>query len=57
MKINNTQVVDTYAEAFSMCSAKVIIITAESDYWALGAAQSYDWNGYICHWLQMRSGY
>ena len=39
MKINSTQVIDTYAEAFSMWSAKVII-TAESDYWALGAAQA-----------------
>ena len=39
MKINNTQIVDTYAEAFSMWSAKVII-TAEPDYWALGAAQA-----------------
>ena len=33
MKINNTEIVDTYAEAFSMWSAKVII-TAENDYWA-----------------------
>ena len=39
MKINNTQIDDTYAEAFAMWSAKVII-TAESDYWALGAAQA-----------------
>lgn len=39
MKINKTEIVDTYAEAFSMWSAKVII-TAETDYWALGAAQA-----------------
>ena len=39
MKINNTEIVDTYAEAFSMWSAKVII-TAETDHWALGAAQA-----------------
>ena len=31
MKINNTEIVDTYAEAFGMWSAKVII-TAENDY-------------------------
>ena len=30
MKINNTEIVDTYAEAFGMWSAKVII-TAEND--------------------------
>ncbi len=39
MKINNTEIVDTYAEAFSMWSAKVII-TAENDYWAEGAARA-----------------
>ena len=39
MKINNTEIIDTYAEAFSMWSAKVII-TAENDYWAEGAARA-----------------
>ena len=39
MKIKNTQIVDTYAEAFSMWSAEVII-TAENDEWALAAAQA-----------------
>ena len=39
MKINNTEIVDTYAEAFGMWSAKVII-TAENDYWAEGAARA-----------------
>lgn len=39
MKINKTIIDDTYAEAFSMWSAKVII-TAESDYWAMGAARA-----------------
>tara|TARA_B100001996_G_scaffold375208_1_gene354844 strand:- start:579 stop:1466 length:888 start_codon:yes stop_codon:yes gene_type:complete len=39
MKINKTEIIDTYAEAFSMWSAKVII-TAENDHWAHGAAQA-----------------
>ncbi len=39
MRIKNTEIVDTYAEAFSMWSSKVII-TGENDYWALGAARA-----------------
>ncbi len=39
MYINSTEVVDTYAEAFKMWGTRVII-TAEDDYWAMGAARS-----------------
>ena len=39
MKIKNTEIVDTFAEAFKMWGAR-IIITAETPQWALAAAQS-----------------
>ena len=39
MKIRSTEITDTFAEAFKMSAAR-IIITAESDYWAMAAAQS-----------------
>ena len=39
MKIKNTEIVDTYAEAFKMWGTR-IIITAESKQWALAAARS-----------------
>lgn len=39
MKINSTEIVDTFAEAFKMWGSR-IIITAESRQWALAAAQS-----------------
>jgi len=39
MKINSTEIADTYAEAFKMWGARVII-TAETRQWALAAAQS-----------------
>jgi formylmethanofuran--tetrahydromethanopterin N-formyltransferase len=39
MKIQNTEIVDTYAEAFKMWAAR-IVITADSDAWALEAARS-----------------
>lgn len=39
MKINSTDIADTYAEAFKMWAAR-IIITAETREWALAAAQS-----------------
>ena len=39
MKINSTEIADTYAEAFKMWGARVII-TAETQQWALAAAQS-----------------
>ncbi len=39
MRINKTEVVDTFAEAFEMCGARVII-TADSKQWARAAAAS-----------------
>lgn len=39
MKIKNTEIIDTFAEAFKMWGAR-IIITAETRQWALAAAQS-----------------
>ena len=39
MKIKNTEIVDTFAEAFKMWAAR-IIITAETKQWAMAAAQS-----------------
>jgi len=39
MKIKSTEIVDTFAEAFTMWSAE-IIITAKNNEWALAAAQS-----------------
>jgi len=39
MKIKSTEIADTYAEAFKMWGARVII-TAETRQWALAAAQS-----------------
>ena len=39
MKIKNTEIVDTFAEAFKMVGAR-IIITAETKQWAMAAAQS-----------------
>ncbi len=39
MKIQSTEITDTFAEAFKMSAAR-IIVTAESDYWAMAAAQS-----------------
>ena len=39
MKIKSTEIVDTFAEAFKMWAARVII-TAETRSWALAAAQS-----------------
>src|SRR5690606_16340324 len=39
MKIKNTEIVDTFAEAFKMWGSR-IIITAETKQWALAAAQS-----------------
>ena len=39
MKINSTEIADTYAEAFKMWAARVII-TAETQQWALAAAHS-----------------
>jgi formylmethanofuran--tetrahydromethanopterin N-formyltransferase len=39
MKIKNTEIVDTFAEAFKMWGARVII-TAESRQWVMAAAQS-----------------
>ncbi len=39
MKINATEIIDTFAEAFSMWGSRVII-TAETAQWALAAAQA-----------------
>ena len=39
MKINNTEIIDTFAEAFKMHGSRVII-TAETDEWAMAAARS-----------------
>jgi formylmethanofuran--tetrahydromethanopterin N-formyltransferase len=39
MKIKNTEIVDTFAEAFKMWGSR-IIITAETKQWAMAAAQS-----------------
>jgi formylmethanofuran--tetrahydromethanopterin N-formyltransferase len=39
MKIKSTEIVDTFAEAFKMCGARVII-TAATKQWAMAAAQS-----------------
>jgi len=39
MKIKNTEIVDTFAEAFKMWGSR-IIITAETSQWALAAARS-----------------
>jgi formylmethanofuran--tetrahydromethanopterin N-formyltransferase len=39
MRINTTEIVDTFAEAFAMRAARVII-TADTDRWAAAAAQS-----------------
>jgi formylmethanofuran--tetrahydromethanopterin N-formyltransferase len=39
MKINETEIVDTFAEAFEMCGAR-IIITADTKQWARAAAAS-----------------
>ena len=39
MQIQNTEIVDTFAEAFKMWGARVII-TGETPYWAMAAAQS-----------------
>jgi formylmethanofuran--tetrahydromethanopterin N-formyltransferase len=39
MKIKSTEIVDTFAEAFKMCGTRVII-TAETQEWAMAAAQS-----------------
>ena len=45
MKLNDTDIDDTFAEAFPMSAARVVI-TAESPGWALTAAQSA--TGYAC---------
>lgn len=39
MRINSTEIVDTFAEAFAMRAARVII-TADTDHWAGAAARS-----------------
>ena len=39
MKIQSTEITDTFAEAFKMSAARVIV-TGDSDYWAMAAAQS-----------------
>ncbi len=39
MKIKKTEIIDTFAEAFKMFASR-IIITAETDQWALAAARS-----------------
>ena len=39
MKIRSTEIVDTYAEAFKMWGARVLI-TAETRQWAMAAARS-----------------
>lgn len=39
MKINSTEIIDTFAEAFKMCGSRAII-TAETKQWAMAAAQS-----------------
>ncbi|HMQ50834.1 MAG TPA: formylmethanofuran--tetrahydromethanopterin N-formyltransferase [Anaerolineae bacterium] len=39
MRIQTTEIVDTFAEAFEMWASR-IIITAETPYWAMAAAQS-----------------
>ncbi|MCK5669221.1 MAG: formylmethanofuran--tetrahydromethanopterin N-formyltransferase, partial [Gammaproteobacteria bacterium] len=39
MKIKSTQIVDTFAEAFKMSGARVVI-TAATQQWAMAAAQS-----------------
>ncbi len=39
MKINNTEIIDTFAEAFSMVGSRVIITAASSE-WAMAAARS-----------------
>ena len=39
MKIKSTEIVDTYAEAFSMWAAR-LVITADSKSWVNAAAQS-----------------
>src|SRR3989304_4484943 len=39
MHINSTEIVDTFAEAFAMRAARVII-TADTDHWVTAAAQS-----------------
>ena len=39
MRIKTTEIVDTFAEAFGMWAARVII-TAETPYWAMAAARS-----------------
>lgn len=39
MQIQTTEIVDTFAEAFSMWASR-IIITGETPYWAMAAAQS-----------------
>lgn len=39
MKIKETEIIDTFAEAFKMFASRVII-TAETDQWALAAARS-----------------
>ncbi len=39
MRLHNTPIVDTFAEAFAMWAARVII-TADSPHWAMTAAQS-----------------
>ena len=38
-KIKNTEIVDTFAEAFEMWASR-LIVTAESEEWALAAAKS-----------------
>ena len=45
MKLNDTDIEDTFAEAFPMSAARVVV-TAESPGWALTAAQSA--TGYAC---------
>ena len=39
MKLGQTEIVDTFAEAFGMCAARVII-TADTPKWAMAAARS-----------------
>ena len=39
MRIQTTEIVDTFAEAFKMWAARVVI-TAETPYWAMEAAKS-----------------
>jgi len=39
MRIQTTDIVDTFAEAFKMRASRVII-TGETPYWAMAAAQS-----------------